>query len=90
MAKAILEPLIAEMRIHNNDDAVYGDDYDYGVVIRYLTPTSVQVDLLKSDGKFGRPHVRAIQRELANHGVTDWTFNRIKNGAVKPVKGKTK
>lgn len=90
MAKAILEPLVAEMRIHNDDNAVYGDEYQFGVVVRYLTPTSVQVDLLKADGTFGMSHVRAIQRELADHGVTDWVFYRIKNGESKPVKGKTK
>lgn len=90
MAKAILEPLTAEMRIHNEDDAIYGDPYKYGVVIRYLSPTSVQVDLLCADGSFGTRHVRAIKAELKAHGVTKWTFNRIKNQKVKEVKGETK
>jgi len=90
MAKAILEPLTSCMRIHNDDDAIYGDKFEFFVGVRYLTRTSVEVIGLKAEGDFGISHVRAIQRELANHGVTDWTFNRIKNGEVRPVKGKTK
>ena len=90
MPKAILEPLVAEMRIHNDNEAVYGDAYQFGVVVRYLTPTSVQVDLLKSEGGFGMGHIRAIKRELASHGVTDWIYYRIKNGVKMPVKGRTK
>lgn len=90
MAKAILEPLTACMRIHNDDHAVYGDKFEFFVGIRYITRTSVEVIGLKAEGGFNLAHVNAIKRELAAHGVTDWMFKRIRNGKPKLVEGKTK
>lgn len=91
MAKALIEPVSAWMRIWNDDEAVYGDAFDFFVGIRYITKEKVEVCGLQTEGRvsFTMAHVNAIKRELARVGVTDWEFKRIKNGIEKPVKGRT-
>lgn len=88
MAKAILEIVSAEMRIFSDDDAEYGEPFEFFVGVRFISRTNAQVDGLENDRRFTLQHAAAVRPELKRYGVTDYSFTRIKNGVEKPVKGK--
>jgi hypothetical protein len=90
MPRAILTPLVSELRIFASDDAAYGDPYEIFAIVQFDSPASCEIRGLKADKPFTAGQALAVRAELRRCGVERCRFVRIQGGVERTVTGRIK
>ena len=79
------------LRIWDDDEAKYGDGWQFYLDVEWLTDTHVKIRGLDNDEgrrQFTKDHAKAVKDELRRFGVTSYEFERYTSNGHRVVKGR--
>jgi len=89
MAVAKLEHLASVLRIWDDDNAKYGDHYQWCCVVRWITPTCVEL-MAAMTGLSYSQHKAAV-KVLREYGITEYIYHRLRqDGSLQKLHKKPK